>query len=742
MLRLIVELTTLILTFYLPEQMKTNSRLVELYFTKVLHQVNERGLSWTIGYVKSSRLCVTRYITGHPLDAVEGIALDSGWPVWLSDLKPLITTSEGVKLLMTLLVAFRGVRLPAKLDTTPIISPWKGSDTITVREFSHAMRQLGIPRSTKVEWGGFHMSTKSGPLGQAILTSVTELTLLPQELIQSIIVLGGSKLSRVIDALMVGRFGDLSLAQIWATLFPPKTSRFRKLSYFSDKEGKTRVIAILDYWSQTALRPYHDLMMRLLRGIKCDQTFDQGAFTRVNLPGPYHSLDLSNATDRMPLHLQKRLIQWLVGEKEAEAWAHVLVGYEYSSKGNPDVSYNAGQPMGAYSSWPAMALTHHLIVRVAALRAGYPHFNQYFLLGDDIVIANAAVAAAYRALLSDLDMPISDAKTHVSEDTFEFAKRWIHKGVEVTGFSIAGMDSVWKRYSLLHNYLCTQRDHGWKLEIERHPELISAMYKLYGRPQQAERVIKLYMVFDALAQAKHTGDYSTLVKSVQEIFGVHVSQRAEAESVSALDMEALGRAFHVEAAKRLVERDFGRFQRDAYSVSAKLTGTFLRKFPGLDVQSYRAALRGVHPLVTVLNRMILASAEILNKEFGRAIGIQTARSSQYQAIAGWDESQRVPESTYLNVGLSKYFVSKGVFSMRASHSLSLTESMLVKAILDVSREYAESKWSPMPAVVEPLAQVESTPQETRSYKPKYLMHHASGPTIYVFPSGEGTLSAS
>jgi len=742
MLRLIVELTTLILTFYLPEQMKANSRLVELFFTKVLHQVDERGLAWTIGYVKNSRLCVTRFITGHPLDAVEGIALDAGWPVWLSDLKPLITTTDGIKLLMTLLVSFRGVRLTPKLDTTPIISPWKGSDTITVREFSHAMRQLGIPRSTKVGWSGFHMSTKSGPLGQAILTSVTELTLLPQELMQSIIVLGGDKLGKVIDALIVGRFGDLSLAQIWATLFPPKTSRFRKLSYFSDKEGKTRVIAILDYWSQTALRPYHDLMMRLLRRIKCDQTFDQGAFTRASLPGPYHSLDLSNATDRMPLKLQMRLIEWLVGEKEAAAWAHVLVGYEYTSKGNPSVKYNTGQPMGAYSSWPAMALTHHLIVRVAALRAGYPHFNQYFLLGDDIVIANAAVATAYRALLSDLDMPISDAKTHVSDDTFEFAKRWIHKGVEVTGFSIAGMDSVWKRYSLLHNYLCTQRDHGWKLEIERHPELISAMYKLYGRPQQSERVIKLYMVFDALAQAKHTGDYAILVTRITDIFGVHVLQREPAESVDSLFMDTLGRAFHVEAAKRLIERDFGRFQRDAYSVSAKLTGTFLRKYPGLDVQSYRASLRGVHPLVTVLNQMILASAQILNKQFGRAIGIQTARSSQYQAIAGWDESQRVPESTYLTVGLSKYFVSKGVFSMRASHSLSLTESMLVKQILDISREYAEAKWSPMPAVDEPLAQVEETPRETGTPRRPYYRHYASGPTIYLFPPGGESLGAS
>jgi hypothetical protein len=124
------------------------------------------------------------------------------------------------------------------------------------------------------------MSTKSGPLGQAILTSVTELTLLPTELLDSIRVVSGPRLSKVIDNLMVGRFGELSLANIWATLFPPKTKSFRKISYFPDKEGKTRVIAILDYWSQTALRPLHDHLNKVLRRLgRVDCTFNQSAFT-------------------------------------------------------------------------------------------------------------------------------------------------------------------------------------------------------------------------------------------------------------------------------------------------------------------------------------------------------------------------------------------------------------------------------------------------------------------------------
>jgi hypothetical protein len=729
MLRLIVELTTLILTFYLPEQMSTHRPLVEAYFRNVLRLVDERGLPFTVKYVKLSRLAVTRYISGHPLDALDGVALKAGWPTWLSDLNPLASSPHGIKLLMTLLVSLRGIHLEAKLDVSPIIAPWKGSDSITEKEFNHACRQLGI-RPVKVEFNRFHMSTKSGPLGQAILTSLSELTLLPKELLDNIRVLAGGNLGTLIDALTVGRFGELSLASIWAVLFPPKTASFRKLSYFSDKEGKTRVIAIFDYWSQTALRPLHRVMNSILRRLEPDCTFNQGSFVdRIASLSPFHSLDLSNATDRMPIALQRRVIERLIGVERANAWAHVLVGYEFTSKGNPSVKYNAGQPMGAYSSWPAMALTHHLIVRVAALRAGFPHFTSYALLGDDLVIANAVVAEQYRILCTQLDMPISEQKTHVSNDTFEFAKRWFHKGLEVTGFSIAGLGSVWKRYSLLHNYLSTQLDHGWNLEIGRHPELVSAIYKLYGKPAQSQRVVKLYMVFDALAQAKNTGVHLLLAERVEEYFGIPISQQLERLSVQTPTLEALTRLIRVEAAKRLVERDFGRFQKDAYRISAKLNGMLFGKMPGLDVQSYRKALGKNSPLILVLNGMILESAQVLNKEFGRAVGITRHSTREFQAIAGWDEGQRVPEESYLNIGLSKYFVSKGVFSMRASHSLSLADSMLVKAILDVSRELVDTKWAPR------TLEVEAPVEDSQGPKVRVLLplRIPSGPVIRIPP---------
>jgi len=80
------------------------------------------------------------------------------------------------------------------------------------------------------------------------------------------------------------------------------------------------VIAILDYWSQTALRPLHDHLNQVLRRLgRIDGTFDQGAFTWIASLSPLHSLDLSNATDRMPIALQRRVISHVVDEDFANA---------------------------------------------------------------------------------------------------------------------------------------------------------------------------------------------------------------------------------------------------------------------------------------------------------------------------------------------------------------------------------------------------------------------------------------
>lgn len=110
----------------------------------------------------------------------------------------------------------------------------------------------------KVQWKSFHFSTKSGPNGHALWRSVGELYALPSSLFEEVKVCAGPSLALIMDKLLLFRDKVLRLG------FPEATS-IRKLSWFPDKEMKVRVVAIGDYWSQTALRPLHQHLSRILR---------------------------------------------------------------------------------------------------------------------------------------------------------------------------------------------------------------------------------------------------------------------------------------------------------------------------------------------------------------------------------------------------------------------------------------------------------------------------------------------
>lgn len=113
----------------------------------------------------------------------------------------------------------------------------------------------------------------------------------------------------------------------------------------------------------------------------------------------------------------------------------MLVGRPYHLKSVGELRYAVGQPMGALSSFGMLALSHHFIVQLAAFRTGFKGwFEMYALLGDDIVIADKAVAESYRYLMSEyLGVSINMSKTLVSSHgIMEFAKRLVSPSEEFT----------------------------------------------------------------------------------------------------------------------------------------------------------------------------------------------------------------------------------------------------------------------------------------------------------------------
>lgn len=97
--------------------------------------------------------------------------------------------------MLTLLTLTRAFSLSSNPELSTITDQWSGSDCITDREFMVACKVLRIGQGSVGSWQAYHVSTKRGPQGQALLTALSELTQLPSELISDIKRLGGSCLS-------------------------------------------------------------------------------------------------------------------------------------------------------------------------------------------------------------------------------------------------------------------------------------------------------------------------------------------------------------------------------------------------------------------------------------------------------------------------------------------------------------------------------------------------------------------
>lgn len=261
-------------------------------------------------------------------------------------------------------------------------------------------------------------------------------------------------------------------------------SNLGKLSFKIEPAGKIRVFAMVDCFTQWLLKGLHNDIFRVLRSFTTDATFNQtkvllGFVARLkeeNIRKVY-SFDLTAATDRIPVSAQVCILNsvCLYGML-GEYWRDTLVGRWYAinapnwdpmaisckrlgiDPSNPyvkvetidwrgekvdivrAVAYATGQPMGALSSWGMLALTHHIMVQIAATRVNKSAFNLYLVLGDDLVIADSSVAASYLQLCKEWDISINISKSVISRNgSLEFAKRFFYKYQDVSALSFKEM---------------------------------------------------------------------------------------------------------------------------------------------------------------------------------------------------------------------------------------------------------------------------------------------------------------
>lgn len=188
---------------YIPNESSWIPIAVEHFCKEVDHLVKTRGISFVVQYVKTSRNMIMRDLSGSPLeDNIPGIKSKKGIPSWLSEIY-FKDNIDRVKVLTTLLVSLRSVSLKPILKTDTITDPYKGTnDFISDSEFFQICRDLKLRRNQWRPWSSFHLTTKKGPGGQAILTSISEVTNLSSKLIVDIKLLGGGLLAEQIDCLL------------------------------------------------------------------------------------------------------------------------------------------------------------------------------------------------------------------------------------------------------------------------------------------------------------------------------------------------------------------------------------------------------------------------------------------------------------------------------------------------------------------------------------------------------------
>jgi len=215
------------------------------------------------------------------------------------------------------------------------------------------------------------------------------------------------------------------------------TPKLTKLSFLQEPAGKVRVIAIVDWWSQQALKPIHEWMFDLLASLPTDATFSQEGSLRTfakEVGKSVYSFDLKSATEMIPQELYRIVFSAFWTGERASVWMDLLVDrwfhYYYKDEKSPEnnmsgvTRYRRGQPMGALSSWASMALVHHSLVQYAASKVQKYPFWGYRILGDDIVIGDESVAKSYLEVCKLLQVPISLPKSlQSSNGFFDFASQ-------------------------------------------------------------------------------------------------------------------------------------------------------------------------------------------------------------------------------------------------------------------------------------------------------------------------------
>lgn len=141
-----------------------------------------------------------------------------------------------------------------------------------------------------------------------------------------------------------------------------------------------------------------------------------------------YGFDASSFTDRLPLELQLKILlklqdKGLITEFDYVVYEHVAKGVYVDNEFNRLVRWGTGQPQGHGPSFNLATLTHVCILQSCITS---PEQQRLFsVIGDDVVIADDALAESYRDKMTALGVDINLSKSTQSELMAEYAGKLI-----------------------------------------------------------------------------------------------------------------------------------------------------------------------------------------------------------------------------------------------------------------------------------------------------------------------------
>lgn len=156
-----------------------------------------RGEKWALAYIKSTRSNLLNYLSGSNNFDPLSTSTKDGIPKIIKGLIKYIRSDSYlvIAMILTVLYSTRSLRLGINLDFDSITQPFKGDVTNTSMFMKSFWRELGyapavnLPRTLRPDLSAYR--SKSGPNGHALMTSLQDVQILPDNLIKSLETMAG-----------------------------------------------------------------------------------------------------------------------------------------------------------------------------------------------------------------------------------------------------------------------------------------------------------------------------------------------------------------------------------------------------------------------------------------------------------------------------------------------------------------------------------------------------------------------